>query len=73
MFVTDKQKEALQAVKRGNVFIDADGNLHGIGVLMLAELVGFGLIRRSNQIVEGRSVYNLIARGRVAFEEVENE
>lgn len=37
MFVTDKQKEALQAVERGNVFIDADGNLHGIGVLMLAE------------------------------------
>lgn len=72
MKLTRTQIAALEAVKRGEVFLDCKtGNFYGTIKLMVYELFGMRLIKHDKQNTRAEStMYSLTEAGRAALEEV---
>lgn len=72
MKLTRTQIAALEAVERGEVFLDCKtGNFYGTSKLMVYELFGMRLIRHDKQNTRAEStMYSLTDAGKAALEEV---
>lgn len=72
MKLSKAQIAALEAVERGEVFLDCKtGNFYGTSKLMVYELFGMRLIRHDKQNTRAEStLYSLTDAGLAALEEV---
>ena len=72
MKLTKTQIAALEAVKRGEVFLDCKtGNFYGTSRLMVYDLFGLRLICHDKQNSKAEStLYRLTPKGRAALDEV---